>query len=266
MGGDGVKIGWIQDDNGYKGGAELSSEAYRECAPADYVLQVVTHADPFPTDCDLYIVGNCAHFDISLLPLLQDKPVVKLVFDIWKHGDPNLRKWFLATARRVIMVSPALRDWFAYPISVPVSYVPCAVDLKAFEHEADKATKREGTIWLGRMWAGKGLENVMRWSEETSRPVDFYGFGPGQNILGEAYKGQVGVQDTPALLARYDTFVFLPVEFDPCPRSVIEAWAADCRLILNGRQGTSWWIDHEPEALRNAGERFWQVIGEVING
>lgn len=261
-----MKIGWVQDDNGYKGGAELSSEAYRKCAPADYSIVVITHDDPFPADCDLYIVGNCAHFDSSLIPHLQNKPVVKLVFDIWKHGDPTLRKWFLERAKRVIMVSPALRDWFAYPVIAPISYVPCAVDLTAFETAADKSVKRDGIIWLGRMWVGKGLETVMHWSKETAQPVDYYGFGPGQNILGSAYKGQVGVQDTPALLARYETFVFLPTEFDPCPRSVIEAWAADCRLVLNGRQGTSWWIDNEPDALGNAGERFWQVIDEVIDG
>jgi glycosyltransferase involved in cell wall biosynthesis len=261
-----MKIAWLADDPGYKGGAELSSEAYQRAAPDGYELVIRTHKEPCPEDCDAYIVGNCTAYDASVIKSIRGKPVIKIVFDLWRYGDSELRHWLLNQSARVILVSPPQLDWLPYTINVPISYVPCPVDIVIFERAANEILGWEGVCWLGRMWPGKGLANVIEWSKATGQPVDYYGSGPERALVGDRYRGEVRPEEVPALLARYATFIFLPDEFDPCPRTVIEAWAAGCRLILNGRVGVQWWLDNDPEALRNACTRFWQVVGNAIDG
>jgi glycosyltransferase involved in cell wall biosynthesis len=63
-----------------------------------------------------------------------------------------------------------------------------------------------------------------------------------------------------ALLAQYETFVFLPTVIEPFGRLVVEAWAAGCRIVTNNLVGAKWWIENEPGKLDTAAQDFWRVV------
>jgi glycosyltransferase involved in cell wall biosynthesis len=67
----------------------------------------------------------------------------------------------------------------------------------------------------------------------------------------------------PALLARYETFVHLPVVIEPFGRLIAEAWAAGCAVVTNNLVGAKWWITENPDGLYTAGEDFWKVVLDV---
>ena len=73
-------------------------------------------------------------------------------------------------------------------------------------------------------------------------PVDFFGDGP----FAPQGPRQVPYEAMPALLAQYETFVFLPTVIEPFGRLVAEAWAAGCEIVTNGQVGARWWIEDEP--------------------
>lgn len=258
------RIAWLMDDHGYQGGAELSSLAYIAAALGDYTVTLYYDDQPIPDDVDGYILGNCVKYSPAIVEKLGSKPTVKIIYDLWLFGETALRQWLTAHASKIILVSPTQRDWLAFPITAPVAYCPCPIDFQQYVDAAAAADKREGAVWVGRMWKGKGIGNASKWAEDNGRPVDFYGYGPESARVLKNYKGQLPPDKIAPVLAKYDTFVFLPNEFDPCPRSVIEAYAADCNLVLNGNVGTTWWIQHEPDALPKACERFWNIVKEVI--
>jgi glycosyltransferase involved in cell wall biosynthesis len=64
----------------------------------------------------------------------------------------------------------------------------------------------------------------------------------------------------PALLARYETFVFLPTVIEPFGRLVAEAWAAGCRIVTNDLVGAKYWIQNDPDAIETAAEDFWKLV------
>jgi glycosyltransferase involved in cell wall biosynthesis len=70
----------------------------------------------------------------------------------------------------------------------------------------------------------------------------------------------VAQDDMPALLARYERFVFLPVVIEPFGRLVAEAWASGCEVVTNGLVGAGYWIAEDPEAIETAAVDFWKVV------
>lgn len=253
-----MRVGFLYDFLGVNGGAELSMLAFMRSAPPDVTVVDCPPGRTLP-DCDAYVIGNCIQYHAWITKHLDGKPVVKVCFDIWKFADDGLRAWLLANATP-ILVSPELEKRVDWRFVKPAHYIPCPVDLPRFE-AARNGHARAGAVWLGRLFKSKGLEAAAQWAKTNGVPLDFYGIGA--DIPQDNYKGVVAADDVPATLAKYHYFVFLPTEFDPCPRSVIEAWAAGCDLVLNGNQGTSWWLQHKPDALRTAAADFWQVVNHA---
>lgn len=102
-------------------------------------------------------------------------------------------------------------------------------------------------------WAnpGKAPHLAAEWGE-----VDFFGVGdfapPGCR--------PVAYDDMPALLASYETFVFLPTAVEPFGRLVVEAAAAGCKVVTNRLVGARYYLEEAPELLDGAADRFWEVV------
>lgn len=67
-------------------------------------------------------------------------------------------------------------------------------------------------------------------------------------------------------MARYETFAFMPLDYDTCPRTVIEAKLLGMNLILNDNvlhRDEPWFtgdIDNAEEYLRLGHESFWNAV------
>jgi glycosyltransferase involved in cell wall biosynthesis len=206
-------------------------------------------------------------YGADIIEALERKPVIKRIYDMWPHGNEVLRRWLLDCAQLLIPVSPIQTERASWNAQAPTLCVPCAVEVEQYRVAADAAgNDRYGHVWIGRLFPGKGVGAVQRWADKNRTVVDVYGFGPDLDILEEPcrYGGELEPDAVADTLARYETFVFLPTETDPCPRSVIEAWSAGCELVVNNNVGTLYWIQHEPQALENASVLFWDAVKEVI--
>ncbi len=253
-----MRVAWIEDRSPHPGGAELTSQHYQASAPDDIVLECYSQDDKITRDADLYIIGNCSAFNETLIEVLFKKPIIKVVYDIWPYANSAIREYLLSQAKRFIMVSPLLKKEMLWQPSVPISYVPSAIDTKRFENAMRNSIGRTGVLWLGRMYSSKGIKAALEWSQETQLPVDYYGPGPASRMVGGRYKGEVSQARVPSLMAGYSKFLFLPQEFDACPRVLFEAHYAGCEIVTNQRQGATWWIEHAPNDIENAGKLFWQ--------
>ena len=64
-------------------------------------------------------------------------------------------------------------------------------------------------------------------------------------------------------------FVFLPTHLEPAGRMPVEARFLGCEVVTNGHVGVAgepWWRlpdDQALEILRDAGPRFWRLVGEL---
>lgn len=250
-----MRVGLLYDFLGVVGGAELNIEAYKRSAPDDVIIVDCPPGRPLPA-CDVYVVGNCTMYAGWITTAFEGKRVIKIVSDLWRVCEDGLRTWLLDNAEP-LLVSPVLAEVAEWRFAKRYRYAPSVIDLDAFRIAAANSQQRAGACWVGRCFASKGIAEAQAWASENELPLDIYGEGPDKPADG---KGLVVQSELPQTLARYEWFVFLPREFDPCPRSVIEAWAAGCKLVLNGQQGASWWIEHNPAALEDAAGLFWRAV------
>jgi hypothetical protein len=260
-----TRIGWIMDHPSYRGGAELDCDALIAAAPSDVEI-VQCEPGNIVQDVDGYVVANCTDYDLELIDRIRRRPVMKRIYDMWRHGDSALRDWFLGNSALLLPVSPPQIGMARWKMNAPTVCVPCSVPLDVYERAAADSSARDGAVWIGRMFSGKGLALANDWAKERGVTIDVYGYGPDRHLLGKHlnYCGELAVEAVAETLAQYKTFVFLPTAFDPCPRSVIEAWAAGCELVINANVGTGWWIQNLPEALRDAPVRFWNAVSEAM--
>ncbi len=188
-----------------------------------------------------------------------NKPVVKSVRDYWETGNAALREYLLERALVLIFNSPLHREHFPHAISAPVAFCPPPIPVERF---IGRSEEREGACWIGRMYPEKGVLNAMRWSGQNKTQTDFYGTGPFRP--GKAayvqYCGPASYDLVPVILAQHETFVFLPNWVEPFGRTVAEAWLSGCKLEVNERIGALWWIEHEPQTIYTAAERWWEIV------
>lgn len=264
MGGS-VRIGWVMDDPGYKGGAELEADLLAANAPG-WAEIVPCPLTAVAYDVDAYVIHNCAAATDRLIGFLEGKRVVKRVHDLWRDGDAGLRAWLLKHADVVLLSSPLQHGALAWRIEAPIAYVPSAVDAPALRAAAGGANGRAGAMWLGRLYDGKGIGQAGEWARAAGVEIDVYGFGALEGAVKPPlrYCGQVAAAEVPALMAQYERFVFLPDAVEPYGRAAAEAWLAGCELIVNHNVGALWWIENEPEAVGDGAARFWREVGAAL--
>ncbi len=255
-----MRLGWLADPgNAIIGGGELSAAHLAAHAP-DWA-QII----PCPTgrvaDCDAYVVQNCRTYTMADSARLEGKGFVLCVRDYWEHSPGPFRTWALSHAWCVIFDSEPHRAAFPFTGYRASELCPPPVELDLFRAAAKASTHRAGTLWLGQMQPHKGLDAAVAWAREHG-PVDFYGAGPSIPAPEPMVRlcGQVPHEQVPETMARYERFLFMPTWVEPYGKTVIEAWAAGCRLEVHGEIGALWWLERSPQSIPRATERFWRLV------
>lgn len=240
-----MRIGWLQDDPGYVGGAELTANDLRAAAPDD--VEIVT-CDPGRVEdhLDLYIVHNCMFYDE-----LVDRPVGKVVRFIHDDRGPGP-----IDGDTRIFYSPLQRKFSG----LDGHLCPAPLDAERFKPTRQINRHRKGAVHIGTFGhPGKGQEFLEEWAIENGG-LTVYGHGPfppsGPAI---DFKGPIEHKDVPNALWNHATFVHLPRDLEAYGRGVVEAWAAGCELVVNRNVGALYWIQEDPEAIATAAETFWEV-------
>jgi glycosyltransferase involved in cell wall biosynthesis len=141
--------------------------------------------------------------------------------------------------------------------------IPPPVDLDPFRRAAASVNgQRAGMVSVG-SWAnaGKAPRRAADWaaSQDDGAGIEFYGGGP----FAPPGSREVPYERMPELLARYQTFVFLPLVLEPFGRLAVEAWAAGCELVINGLVGARHWIENDPDAIERAAADYWKLLLSV---
>lgn len=262
-----MKIGWLQDQSEYTGGAELSGDALFNAAP-DWADVVYCPAGKRPpADIEAWVIQNCATYGARWIEPLSTGPVIKSVRDYWPYGNARLRRWILDRVVLLLFSSRLHRDNFLFLTDAEAEMVPAPVDVEPFQLAALEPRERHGNVWLGRMWHGKGIGRALDWAVKQGEVLDFYGFGPDAATIKPPgrYRGKIKPGDVPQILAGYERFVFLPDWIEPFGRSVVEAYYAGCELEIDESQIGAWeWMQYEPEALKDPAGMFWSIVGEYL--
>lgn len=257
-----MRVGWLADRGGVLGGAELTQAEFRAAAPPG--VEIVDCPPPVLIDgtpsgdrvdetCDRYVVHNAVMYGRDDLRPIEGRPAVKFWHDTGPWLQPGVQDW-LRENTRPVCCSPLQADHLGLG---DAATIPPPINLDRFRAAADAMNgQRAGMVSVG-SWRnyGKAPHRVKRWAAENG-PVDFFGGGP----LAPEGSVEVPYDDMPALLASYDTFVFLPSVIEPFGRVVAEAWAAGCEVVTNGLVGAAYWLRERPDAIETAADDFWQEV------
>lgn len=128
------------------------------------------------------------------------------------------------------------------------------------------------------------LDNLRLLKQNTKKNDKFAILGSGSWIKGieqtekYCFDNKINFEKIPNLpyseftkkLAEYKGFVFMPLDYDTCPRTVIEAKLLGCELILNDNvlhKDEEWFSrktsEEVEEYLKTRPENFWKIINKT---
>ena len=275
-----VKIGWLHDQLGVVGGAEISGQYLT--APHNLPEGVQVCACPNtkrpPLDIDAYVLQNTITYQGEhWIGELEGKPLIKHFRDPWHPGDIIFRRWVLDNADLLIFNSEMARRNFPWPIrsEAKVTFVPPPVDIEMFASKALPAEEREGNVFVGRVDFAKGAHLAIDWALMHNEPLDLYGevnpqfkelvFGVPESIR---FYSQQPYDAMPGIYGRAKRFVFLPGAEESYSRTTVEAWAAGCELVIDRRKiGAMEWLERGPELFNKdvAIRQWWKVVLDVLD-
>ena len=177
---------------------------------------------------------------------------VKYNHDVCPWLSQDVRKWLHRNALQ-ICCSPIQADH----MGLAARLIPPPIDLSRFEKAAEHVNGNRGGAVSIASWRnyGKAPHKAAEWGAQNGG-IDFWGGGE----LAPPGCQPVSYDSMPALLAQYQTFVFLPTVLEPFGRLVAEAWAAGCEIVTNHLVGAGYWISEKPEAIDTAAEDFWGIV------
>jgi glycosyltransferase involved in cell wall biosynthesis len=269
-----VKIGWLADQVGIVGGAELSGQMLVNQAPDWAEIEFCPQSRRPPDDIEVWMLQNVVTYGQRWTePLSNGAPLIKHFRDPWHQGDVIFRRWVLDHASMVIFNSPMAADHCPWPIPFGVRKEMCPppVDIAAFERAALPDDEREGNVFVGRVDFNKGIHRAIDWALVHDKTLDVY--GPGRLNVPEQMQNQIAVHgpvpyaEMPGIFGRAKRFVFLPAGEESYSRTTVEAWAAGCELVIDKSKIGAWrWIAHAPEqiTMKVAVNRFWGIVEGVI--
>lgn len=243
-----MKVAWLVDDVGARGGAELTVAEFRAAAPVE-IVEVAPDQLDLAAGCDRAVLHNVVSYPADTVQTLGEMPIFKYHHDVGPWVKPQLAQDLYSRATH-IFCSPLQATHMGFPDAV---CIPPALDLEPFRTAAENAGERRGSVTVG-AWMnwGKSPERC----REVAPDVEFYGFGP----CAPAGTVAIDYEDIPALLARFKTFIHMPSVLEPFGRAVVEAWAAGCKIVTNQLVGARWWIENEPAKLETAADDFWEIV------
>ena len=246
-----IRVGWLADKPRVPGGAELTTAEFRAATPEGVEL-VECPPGGVDSTCDRFVVHNCVQYALDDLKVMEGRPVVKYHHDVGPWLQPEIRAWLVEHALNVCC-SPLQAEH----MSMDALCVPPPVDLDRFAVAGSRVNgDRRGSVSVG-SWRnhGKAPHKAAEWGAANGG-VEFYGGGE----LAPPGSEEVSYDEMPALLARYERFVYLPTVLEPFGRVVAEAWAAGCEIVTNGLVGARYWLEDDPDAIDTAAEDFWGVV------
>lgn len=246
-----TRVGWLMDVPDLPGGAEFTQAEFRAAAPGG-VDVVDCPPGEVVAGLDCYVIHNNVQYTLADLEVVSDAPCVRYWHDVGPWITPESREWLDAHATP-ICCSPIQAEY----MGLDAVCIPPAVDLDRFAKAAEGVNgDRAGNVCVG-SWRnyGKAPHKVAEWGRENGG-VDFFGGG----FLAPRGSREVPQEAMPALLAQYETFVFLPAVIEPFGRVVAEAWAAGCGIVTNELVGAGYWISENPEAIETAAADFWREV------
>lgn len=245
-----MRVGWLADDLGITiGGAELTQAEFRKAAP-DGVEIVDCPPGGVVEGLNRYVIHNCVSYAPTEIRLSNS-------FKYWHDVGPHLtdEQWRALENARPICCSPLQAE----RMKLDATVIPPAMPLEAFRKAAENAGGRSGAVAVGPwMNPAKNPRGPAEWAAGNGG-ISFIGSGP----FAPPSAVPVVYEDLPEVLARFKTFVHLPLVLEPCGRSTVEAWAAGCEVVVNRLVGARHWIANEPEKLDTAARDFWEL---VLNG
>lgn len=264
-----MKIGWL-GDRIITGGTEMSCDDFKAAAP-DWVSEIVDcpASKRPPPDIDAFIAESCVTYREQWTDELWDKPVICRISDQWPFGSTIFKRWLLDNARLLTFNSPIHRERFHYEIKAPWCLVPAPVDMERFRQAAQE--ERSGNVCVGRVEPAKGTHMAIDWALRTGEPLRLYGKEQSGYILWSElperirYMGELAYAEVPQILGSAQRFVFFPIGPESFGRTVAEASAAGCELVVDGDIGALWWLEHKPEAIEKAAQIFWTEVKIALN-
>jgi glycosyltransferase involved in cell wall biosynthesis len=246
-----TRVGWLADEAGYRGGAELTQAEFRAAAPDDVEI-VDCPPGGIAVDCDRYVIHNCVLYTEQDFDVIGDRPAIKYHHDVGPHVHPEIKARLAEYT--TVCCSPIQAEYMGLADAL---YIPPAVDLARFEQAGLSVNgNRAGAVCVG-SWRnfGKAPHKAAEWAHGNGG-IDFFGSGP----FAPPGSQEVAYEGMPGLLARYTTFVYLPTVIEPFGRLVAEAWASGCEIVTNRLVGARYWIEENPSAIETAGDDFWRVV------
>jgi len=246
-----TRVGWLADDTDMPGGAEYTEAEFRAAAPDDVEI-VLCFAGEVDYTCEKFVVQNCVKYTADEIARVTTKPTVKYWNDVGRHLQPGVMGALHGVTH--VCCSPIQSEY----MGIDAACIPPPVDLARFELAAAEVNgNRAGIVSVG-SWRnyGKAPHKAAEWAARDGSSIDFVGGGP----FAPRGSQQVDYDGMPALLARYERFVFLPMVIEPFGRVVAEAWAAGCEVITNQLVGAKYWIEENPDAIDTAAEDFWKLV------
>jgi len=265
-----MKIGWLHDDLGMVGGSELSERTLREGAPEWAEIVLCPPNKRPPGDIEAYIIQNCATYPRHWQEVFEDVPIIKHCRDAWWAGSVTMRRWILDNAKLLLFSSRMQAENYEHDWDNEYAIVPPPVNLQWFKDAALPGNERQGTIWVGRIDPGKGLHRSCDWAWRNAEPLDVYGqvnvryidFSEFGGLV--TLHGQLPYNAMPAVYGRAKRLHFSPIHKEPFGRTVAEAWAAGCELMVDGMVGALEWIDERPDDVGRGVEMFWEEVEKVL--
>ena len=273
------RIGWLQQNiNNVVGGAEMSTNALMAEKP-DWaeIIYCPPNERPNTDELDCFVIQNSTVYRSNWIEELAMKPVIRHVRDPWYAGSAILRRWLLENADCLIFSSPIQLENMGYEIPEDrrVEIIPVPVMLAPFREKALPLGERAGAVFVGRTDIFKGMPAVIDWAIRENEQLLIIGdrsyIDGGLMYLNELPEniqivGKVANNMLPDILGKAEKYVAMPEWPEAFGRSVAEAWAAGCELILKGRVGAQYWIENEPERLGYLGPitEFWNIVWEVL--
>lgn len=218
------------------GGAEMTDATMISHAPLSVSVDIVTPDEwERALDYDRVIVtGTDLLPDVALFRLAYCKPIV------WVHHEqaPSLaRQRLFEAADPFVTMSNAHAEVEASWSGVVSEWCHGAITV-----DVEPAEKRHAALWSARNHPQKGLLAARLWSRSMDLPLTELTGVPRSDVL--------------AAMAEHEWFVFLPQGFDSCPRTLIEAEYAGCKIHTNSNAGRR---DPGPldEVMAAQAPKFW---------
>jgi glycosyltransferase involved in cell wall biosynthesis len=243
------------------GGAELTCRDLLSQVPDDIEVLPVTPDMAHVPAADVYVLQNIVSYSYEQILQIMGRPAIKQIHDMWPDGDDRVRTTILQSGKFDLLFSSHLHvEKFRWQIKPQTVYIsPPGIDLSSFK---PSDTRSDRTLWVGRMFHGKGVAAAARWAHNRGFRIDFYGFGPNvEDVPKDWYMGQLDPEEVPAVMAKYKRYIFVPTEVEPFGRTTVEAWKSGCTLIVNKNIGAMEWVSPTRRvALPKSIEAFWLVV------